>query len=112
MNRVFLHVGQRVVHPAHVPLHREAEAAHVRRARDLRPVRRFFRDDHRAGERGVRHRVQLAQELDGFEVVRAAVLVRHELAGLLAEIEIEHRRHRVHPQPVEMKLVQPVIRAR
>src|SRR5262245_57815100 len=38
------HVFQSVVHPAHIPLQAEAEAAHVCRPRDHRPGRRFFGD--------------------------------------------------------------------
>ena len=51
--------------------------------------------------------VQLLEELDRLEVLAAAELVRHPLAGLARVIEIEHRRHRVDAQAVDVKLLEP-----
>ena len=42
VDRVLLEVAQRVVHPAHVPLEAEAQAADVGRPRDARPRRRLL----------------------------------------------------------------------
>ena len=42
VHRVLGHERQRVVHPAHVPLEREPEAAVVDRPRDARPGSRLF----------------------------------------------------------------------
>ena len=53
VDRVLLEVRQRVVHPAHVPLEAEAEAADVGRPRDARPGGRLLggRDRRRARAR-------------------------------------------------------------
>ena len=44
-----LQVLQRVVHPAHVPLEAEAEAAEIRRPRHHRPGRGFLGDGLHVG---------------------------------------------------------------
>ena len=77
-------VRERVVHPAHVPLEAEAEPALVDRPRDAGPRRRLLGDRQHAGLAGVRDRVQLLEELDRLQVLVAAVVVRHPLAGACA----------------------------
>ncbi len=51
--------------------------------------------------------VQLLEEVDGIEVLAAAELVGHPLALVARVVEVEHRRHPVHPQPVDVVLLQP-----
>src|SRR5689334_21845297 len=68
VDRVALEVVQRVVHPAHVPLERETQAAQVRRTRDLRPRCRFLSDGHHTGTYGVDEMVEAAQEFDRFPI--------------------------------------------
>jgi hypothetical protein len=53
---------------------------------------------------------QLMEKGNGLEIFAAAKFVRHPLTFLAAVIEIEHRRDRIHPQTIEMKLAQPVKR--
>ena len=57
---------------------------------------------------GVDDGVELAQELDGLEVLPAAELVGHPLPFLAGVVEVEHRRHRVDPQAVDVQLLDPV----
>ncbi len=106
VHRLFLHVEQHVVHPAHVPLEAEPQPAHVGRPRHVRPGGGFLGDHHHAGMLGVDHRVGVLDELDGFQILVAAVFVGNPV--LLGIIQVQHRGHRVHPQPVEVKFLQPV----
>ena len=100
------------MHPAHVPLEAEAEAAEIRRPRDAGPRGRLLRrrDDPRLAR--VDRLVHLLQELDRLEVLAAAELVRQPLAVLARVVEVEHRRDGVDAQPVGVMLLQPVERVR
>ena len=75
-----LEVGERVVHPAHVPLVREAEAAGVDGVGDTGERGRLLGDGEHAGVLGVHDGVELAEEVDRLEVLPAAVAVGHPLA--------------------------------
>ena len=100
------------MHPPHVPLHPEAEAAQVRRARHRRPGRGFLRDGLRVGMLPVGVLVHATEEPDGLEVLPAAVLVRDPLALLAGVVEVQHRGHGVHAEPVGVVRRQPVQRRR
>ncbi len=107
-HRVLLEVAQRVVHPAHVPLEAEAQAADVRGPRDAGPGGRLLgrADDPRLA--GVGDLVELLEERDRLQVLAPAVLVGHPLAGLAGVVEVEHRGHGVDAQAVGVVLAQPV----
>ena len=105
-------VGEGVVHPAHVPLEAEAEPAHVERARDHGPGGRLLGHGLHVGVLAVDVLVEPAQEGDRLEVLAAPVGVRHPLARLARVVEVQHRRHRVHPQAVGVEDVEPEHRAR
>ena len=79
MNRVVAEITERVMHPAHVPLERETQSAHIRRTRHLRPGSGLFGDGHHARKLGVGEVIELADELDGFQVLAPAVLVGNPL---------------------------------
>ena len=74
------------------------------------PGGRLLGDGDRARHPLVDGRVHLLQERDGLQVLPAAVLVRQPLAGLARVVEVEHRGDRVHPQPVDVELLEPVQR--
>ncbi len=95
------------MHPPHVPLEAEAEAPGIGRMRDAGPGGRFLRHRHRAGGVGIGRLVGLAQEVDRFQVLVAAILVRDPLARPARIVEIQHRRHRIDPQPVEVVMLEP-----
>ena len=48
MHRILTHVLQRVMHPAHIPLHRKTQATQIDRARHLWPGGGLLRDYHGA----------------------------------------------------------------
>ncbi|MCY1224032.1 hypothetical protein D9M72_361740 [compost metagenome] len=57
--------------------------------------------------RAVHGAVQRLQEVDGLQVLAPAVAVGHPLAVVARVVEVEHRRHGVHAQAVEVVLVEP-----
>ena len=90
VDRFVLDVGEEVVHPAHVPLVMESEAALLWRACDAREARRFFGDENCMRSQAAHDAVQVLQEFERVVVDVAAVLVRDPLAGALAVVEVEH----------------------
>src|ERR1035441_5474779 len=107
MNRVVAEVEERVMHPAHVPLEREAQSAQVGWTRYLWPGGGLFGNGHHAGEFSVREGIELADEINGLKVLAPAILVGNPLPRLARIIEVEHRGHRIDPQAVDMKAVAP-----
>ena len=108
MDGVLFHVLQRVVHPAHVPLEGEAQAAGVGGVRDHRPGSGLLGGGDGAGAFAVGEFVEALQERGGFEVLVAAVHVRLPFAVLARVVQVEHGSHGVHAQPVEVELLHPV----
>src|SRR5207244_12459134 len=82
-------------------------AARVEGTRYLREGGRFLGDHHRVRKRGVDVLVNLAEELDGFNVLLAAVAVRNPLAFAPPVIQIQHRRHGIYAQAVHVILIEP-----
>ena len=105
--RVKLEIVAHIVHPAHVPLEVEAKPSDLGRICHKRPRGRLLRHHQHARVDGKRHRVERAQKVDGLEIFFAAVAVSRPFAVAASVIEIQHRRHRVHAQPVHMILAQP-----
>ena len=112
VDRIARHVLQGVVHPAHVPLVAEAEAADVGRPRHHRPRGRLLGVGLDPGVVAVGHLVERAEQLDRLEVLAPAVLVRDPLALAAAVVEVEHRRDPVDPEAVGVELLEPQRRAR
>ena len=102
-DRILADVGQDVVHPAHVPLEREAQPADPRRPADGGKRRRFLGDRHRAGKVLMRDVVELAEKVDRVEVLAAAVPVGHPLARLARIVEVQHGRDGIHAQAVDVE---------
>ena len=98
------------MHPAHVPLEAEAQAAGVGRLGHAGPGRRLLGDGDRAGDPLVDGAVELLEEVHGLEVLPAAVHVRLPLAGLARVVEVEHRGDRVDADAVDVELLEPVER--
>ena len=74
---------------------------------DARPRGRLLGDRDDPGDALVDGGVHLLEELDGLEVLAAAVLVGRPLAVLAGVVEVEHRRDAVDPQPVGVELLEP-----
>ena len=111
VDRVPLHVLQRVVHPAHVPLHVEAEPAHPRGPRDHRPGRGLLGDRQHVGMLLVDVVVQPAQQGDRVQVLGPTEDVGDPFPLLARVVPVKHRGDRVHAQPVGVILLDPELRA-
>jgi len=112
VDRIAGEVAQGVVHPAHVPLHAEAETAEVGRTRHHGPGGGLLGDHLGIRKVLVNRAVELTQEVHRLEVFAAAVAIGDPFALPAAVIEIEHRTDGIDPQPVHMELIQPEMRAR
>ena len=110
MHRVQLHVVEGVVHPAEVPLEPETQPAGGGRTGNAGKIGRLFRHRHRARRLFAQHAVGITQKLNRFKVFPTAELVRHPLALFAAVVAINHRRHRIDPQRVNAKALDPVQR--
>ena len=107
VHRRLLQVGQRVVHPPHVPLEAETQAARMGRRGNQRPGRGLLGDRDDAGVVRVDRFVQLAQEGDRLEILVSAVPVGKPLSFPARIVEVEHRRHGVHAQSVHVIAIEP-----
>ena len=99
------------MHPAHVPLHGEAQAVQIDGPRNAGERGGFLGDGEGAGH-AVRQLVEAPQKIDGFQILVAAVLIGNPLAGLARVIEVQHRSHGVHAQAVDVIFLQPEQRVR
>src|SRR3990170_7668939 len=107
VDRVMGKVLERVVHPAHVPLHPEPQPAHVRGPRDHGPGRGLLGDGLDVGIPAIDLFVQPPEERDGLDVLLAPVLVGDPLAFLAGIVQIEHGRHTVDPDAVSVVSLEP-----
>ena len=108
VDRILAEVAQRVVHPAHVPLHAVAEATAGRRGSHAGPRRGLLGDHDDAGVTTVRCRVCFLDELDSLQVLAATVLVGTPLAVLARVVQVQHRGHRIDAQAVNVEVLEPV----
>ena len=107
VHRILVGVHQHVVHPPHVPFVGESETAEMDRTAHARKGGRFLGRGDAARMLAVRQLVQLLKKVDRVEVLPAAERVRHPLALGTRVVEIQHRRHRVHTQAVDVVLLEP-----
>ena len=106
--RVILHIAQEVVHPSHVPLEIEAQAVVLHGSRHFRPGRGLLRDEKGPVFALLIDRIQMLQELDGLQVLLAAIDIRHPLSVIFSIIQIQHGSHRVHADAVRVVHLRPV----
>ena len=109
VREVGLHVVQRIVHPAHVPLEVESQAAVGGGVRHERPRRGLLRDHHHVRVVLAHGVVARADEVDGRVVLLRPARVELLLAGVVdAEVEVQHGRDAVHADAVCVVLAHPV----
>ena len=107
--KIGLHVVQGVVHPAHVPLVVEAQAAVLRRIGHERPRSGFLGHHHHVGVVGLHGAVDLTDKRTGVQVLLGSVLVELLLARIVnAKVEIQHAGHAVHANAVNVEVLEPI----
>ena len=107
VDRVFFDIEQEVIHPAHVPLHGEAQTVVVGALCNAFPGCGFFRNHHGTGQTFGHDRVHVLDEFHSFQIFSAAVFIWCPFAVVLAEIQIQHGSHRVYAQTVDVVFIQP-----
>ena len=107
VHRVLLEVLEGVVHPAHVPLQAEAEAAEVGGARDHRPGGRFLGDRLGVGMIAIGGEIELLDEFHRLEILVAAEAVGDPLPGAPSVVEVQHGGDRIDPQRIDVVGVEP-----
>ena len=107
--KIGLHVVQGIVHPAHVPLVVEAQAAVLRRVGHERPRGGLLGHHHHVGEVSLNGAVDLANERAGVQVLLGTVLVELLLTRIVdAKVEVQHTGHAVHANAVNVEVLEPV----
>ena len=93
------------MHPAHVPLMCEAQAAVLNGMGYLRPCSRLLGDHHNTGISASDRGIKLLEELDCLEILIAAVLVRNVI--LTSVISVKHGAYGIYTQTVDMEFIDP-----
>ena len=107
--KIGLHVVQGVVHPAHVPLVVEAQAAVLRRIGHERPRGGLLGHHHHVGVVCLNGAVDLTDKCAGVQVLLGTVFVELLLAGIVdAKVEVQHAGHAVHAYAVHVEVLEPV----
>src|SRR6266536_2913083 len=100
-------VFKRIVHPSHVPLQAEAEAAEMGGPRNHGISGGFFGEGLNAGVFLVGFEVEAAEKIDSFKILAATKLVGDPFSRVALVVEIEHGSDGIDSQAVGMVLVQP-----
>ena len=107
--KIGLHVVQGVVHPAHVPLVVEAQAAVLRRVGHERPRGGLLGHHHHVGVVRLHGAVDLADKRAGVQVLFGTVFVELLLARIVnAKVEVQHAGHAVHANTVHVEVLEPI----
>ena len=107
--KIGLHVVQGVVHPAHVPLVVEAQAAVLRRIGHERPCGGLLGHHHHVGVVSLDGAVDLTDKRAGVQVLLGTVLVELLLPRIVdAKVEVQHAGHAVHANAVHVEVLEPV----
>ena len=104
-NRIMGNIAHHFIHPAHIPLEFKAKTAVFHRICDSRLDGRILRDEI-AGCSGADRLIYLLQESFTLQVDVSAKLIRPPFRA--AEAGINHGRHSVDTQCVNMELLNPV----
>ncbi|OPZ67730.1 MAG: hypothetical protein BWY83_02530 [bacterium ADurb.Bin478] len=107
VQRILAEIGEEIVHPSHVPLHVESQAAEIGGLGNAGPGGGLFGDGEHAGIIVKDHLVELFNEIDGLQIFPAAEGVGNPLPLLAGIIQIEHAGHRVHPHAVHVIFFKP-----
>ena len=107
--KIGLHVVQGIVHPAHVPLVVEAQAAVLRRVGHEWPRGGLLGHHHYVGVVRLYSAVDLTDKCAGVQILLGTVLVELLLTGIVnAKVEVQHAGHAVHANAVNVEVLEPV----
>ena len=95
--RIFAHIGQDVMHPTHIPFHREAQTSGPGRSGDLRPGGRFLGHHDRSGMLLMGDGVKFPEKIDGFKIFIAAIHIGNPVIVIARIVQVKHRRDGVDP---------------
>ena len=102
-----LHVLTEIMHPSHIPLKAEVQAAFVNRPCNERPCGGFLRNCHNSGEGPSDDGVKMLEKFYGLQILVAAEFIGHPFAVFFAIIQIKHGSHGIHTQAVNMEFFNP-----
>ena len=105
--RVFAHIINEIIHPSHIPLIVKAQSVLLYLASNLRPCRRFFRNQQHVRMFFLTNRIQVFQKLNGFQVFISTVNICHPFSIIFSVVQIQHRRHCIHTDTVCMVFLNP-----
>ena len=105
--RIKLHVFQKIIHPSHIPLKGKTKSSLFYITCHTRPRRGLLCDNIRPRMIFFHHSVQMAQKFHCLIVFIASIFIWQPVAVLFSIIQVEHGRHRIHTQPVDMELLDP-----
>ena len=105
--RILTEVVERVVHPAHVPLEVEAQAAFGDGLRHAREGCGFLGNHRDAGLVEMHQRVHLFEEFNRLDVLASAIAIRNPFPRLAGVVEVEHRSYRVDAQAIDVETLEP-----
>ena len=105
--RICLHIGNEIIHPAHIPLHIKAESALGRSRCHLRPCGRFFCDQPCSRTFLFKDLTEIFKKLDRLKIFITAIHVGNPFAILLAIVQIKHRSNRIHADTICMITFHP-----
>src|SRR5215472_9258016 len=100
IDRVLGDILKGIVHPTHVPLVADTEAAPIDRAGNHRPCRRLLSRGGGVWESRKYLDVATTQERDRLKILSPAIFVRNPSVLGTAVIEVEHRGNRIDAQAV------------
>ena len=107
--KIGLHVVQGVVHPAHVPLVVEAQAAILRRIGHERPRGGLLGHHHHVGVVCLNSAVDLTDKRTGVQILLGTVLVELLLRRIVdAKVEVQHAGNAVHANAIHVEVLEPV----
>ena len=93
--RIQFHIIEEIMHPTHIPFICKSKPIVLRSLCDLRPCRRFFRNDNRAVFSATDHRIQMFEELNRIQIPIAAEFIRYPFTIFAAIVKIQHGRNRI-----------------
>ena len=107
VNRILGKIGQRVVHPAHIPFLPESQTTGIRRARYHRPGSGFLCEGLGIGIIAIDCGIQITQKSNGIQIFPSPKLIGNPFAVFATVIQVEHRCYRIDAQSIDMIFIQP-----